>query len=178
MPSAFKLGPFSKETGLINVVIETAKGSRNKYAYDEKVGLLTLRKVLPSGMVFPFDFGAIPGTRGEDGDPLDILVLMEEPVCAPCLVQAHLIGVIEGRQKEKGQTKRNDRLVATASCKNKPAEVESVKKLDPQLLKEIERFFISYNDLSGKEFKVMKYGGPKTALKLVQAGQKKYRAST
>jgi inorganic pyrophosphatase len=175
MKREIKIDAFSDEKGLVNVIVETPKNSRNKYAYDEKTGLISLRKVLPCGMVFPFDFGAIPSTLGEDGDPLDVLVLMEEPVCPPTLVQGHLIGVIEAEQSENGDVERNDRLVAMASWKNKPAETESIKKLDKQVLKEIERFFVSYNALEGKRFKLLGYAGPKTAVKLVKEGEKKYR---
>jgi inorganic pyrophosphatase len=175
MKKEFKISPFAQQKGLLNIIIETPKGSRNKYAYHERSGLLTLRKVLPCGMVFPFDFGAIPSTRGDDGDPLDVLVLMEEPVNPPCMVEAHLIGVIEAEQSAKGKCERNDRLVAMASSDSKPAEIKSVKKLDPQILREIERFFVSYNELEGKKFEILRFAGPKTAVKRVKEGQKKYR---
>ena len=157
------------------MLIETPKGSRNKYAYDENYGLLSLKKVLPSGMAFPFDFGCIPGTRGEDGDPLDVLVLLEETVCSLCVVQASLIGVIEAVQIENGERERNDRLVAMAKYENKPAEFESIKKMDGKTLKEIERFFISYNDLEGRKFKVLDYSGPNAAIKKVKEGAKVYK---
>jgi inorganic pyrophosphatase len=173
MKKAPKMLPFA-EKKLVNVIVETPKGSRNKYAYDEVSGLLTLKKVLPCGMVFPFDFGSIPSTRGDDGDPLDVLVLMEDPVCPLCLVQAHLIGVIVAEQTEKGKSERNDRLVAMATSDNKPSETDSIKKLDSQTLKEIERFFVSYNELDGKKFRILDYVGSKSAVKLVKEGQKRY----
>src|SRR5689334_3107516 len=126
-----KLGPFSKKH-LLNIIVETPKGSRNKYAYDFQRGMLRLKKVLPAGMMFPFDFGAVPGTVGDDADPLDALVLMEESVPPGCLVEAELIGVIEAEQTENGKTQRNDRLVAIASGDKKPSEVKSLKGLDSQ----------------------------------------------
>ncbi len=86
------------ESGDLNVIIETPKGSRNKFKFDEKLGIFTLKHVLPLGAVFPFDFGFIPSTRGEDSDPLDVLVLMDEPAFAGCLVPARLLGVIEAEQ--------------------------------------------------------------------------------
>jgi inorganic pyrophosphatase len=160
--------PFDEKKDLINVIVETPKGSRNKYAFDFEPGMLTLKKALPAGMMFPFDFGCIPGTKADDGDPLDVLVLMEEPVSAPCLVKAHLIGVIEAEQREDGKTERNDRLIAVTDFENQPDEMRSLKKLRPQTLKEIERFFISYNELVGKKFKVLDYRGPDAAVKLVK----------
>ena len=94
------LDTFNDE-GDLNVVIETPKGSRNKYNYDEKLGLFKLGGVLPSGASFPFDFGFVPSTVGGDGDPLDVLVLMDEPAFAGCLVSARLVGVIEAEQTER-----------------------------------------------------------------------------
>ena len=94
------------------VVIETPKGSANKLAYEPRYGTFVLKGVLPAGAVFPFDFGFVPSTRGEDGDPLDILVQMDAPAFPGCIVPSRVIGVIEAEQTEVGQTERNDRLLA------------------------------------------------------------------
>src|SRR6185295_2715875 len=102
------LDAFDEVTGDLNVVVETPKGSRNKFKFDEEHGLYKLSGVLPAGMAFPYDFGFIPSTRGEDGDPVDVLLLMDEPAFAGCLVASRLIGVIEVEQTEKGETMRND----------------------------------------------------------------------
>src|SRR5690242_7742786 len=109
------LGAADPQSGDFNVIIETPKGNRNKFKYDEELDLFMLSGVLPAGAVFPFDFGFIPGTRGGDGDPLDVLVLMDEPSFTGCLVRARLIGVIEAEQTEDGKTARNDRLIAVAA---------------------------------------------------------------
>src|SRR5215210_3886384 len=99
------LKPFTEESDDLNVIIETPKGSRNKFNYDEELGLFKLGGVLPAGAVFPFDFGFVPSTVGGDGDPLDVLVLMDEPAFAGCLVAVQLIGVIEAEQTERdGET--------------------------------------------------------------------------
>src|SRR5262245_61465381 len=90
------------DPGSVRVIIDTPKGSHNKYKFDEDERLFRLDRVLPAGMVFPFDFGYVPGTRGEDGDPLDVMVLMDEAAFVGCLVEARLIGVIEAEQKELG----------------------------------------------------------------------------
>jgi inorganic pyrophosphatase len=86
-------------------------------------------------MVFPFDFGSIPGTVAADGDPLDVLVLMDEPAFVGCLIQARLLGVIEAEQTEAGKTERNDRLIAVASESHTHASLKSLKKLDRKLLR-------------------------------------------
>jgi inorganic pyrophosphatase len=100
---------------VIDVVIETPKGSRNKFKYDVHSRRFKLAKVLPEGMVFPFDFGFVPSTKGADGDPLDVLVLMDEPAFPGCFVECRLVGILEAEQT-KGQRKiRNDRLIAVAN---------------------------------------------------------------
>src|SRR5919199_1807176 len=104
-----------KDDEELNVIIETPKGSRNKFDYDEELGLFKLGGVLPAGASFPFDFGFLPATRGGDGDPLDVLVLMDEPAFAGCLVTVRLLGVIEAEQTEGDATTRNDRLIAVAA---------------------------------------------------------------
>src|ERR1700694_401208 len=101
----------------VQVIIETPKGSRNKYAWDPKQRVFTLKKVLPEGMVFPHDFGFIPSTRGQDGDPIDVLVLMDQPAFTGCLVPSRLGGVFEGEQTEDGKTERNDRLLAVGRAR-------------------------------------------------------------
>jgi inorganic pyrophosphatase len=104
---------WDSESGCLNVIIETPKASRSKFEYDSKEGLVDLGKVLPKGMSFPCDFGFVPSTRGEDGDPLDVLVVMDEPAFTGCRVRCRLIGVTEEEQTNRpGETVRNDRLVA------------------------------------------------------------------
>src|SRR3954465_7884573 len=104
---------YSKDKSYVNVIIETPYKSRNKFDYDKETGLFRLRKVIPTGMEFPCDMGFIPGTKGEDGDPLDALLLMDELTYPGCLVECRLLGVITAEQSEPGKpTKRNDRFMA------------------------------------------------------------------
>ena len=164
--------------GELNVIIETPKGSRNKYNYDEKLGLFKLGGVLPSGASFPFDFGFVPSTVGGDGDPLDVLVLMDEPAFAGCLVRTRLVGVIEAEQTERdGETTRNDRLIGVAADSRLHTRVRTLESLGPTLLEEIEHFFVSYNQVKGKEFKPLTRSGPERARELVEEGMKKFRRS-
>jgi inorganic pyrophosphatase len=168
-----KLKPFDRQSGNLNVVIDTPKGSRNKYAYDFKIKAYKLKAVLPHGSVFPFDFGSIPGTIAADGDPLDVLVLMDEPAFIGCLIEARLLGVIEAIQTEHGESERNDRLIAVAAESHTNAGLKSLKKLDSKLLGEIEHFFVSYNDARGKKFKPIGRKGPSTAKRLIEKQTKK-----
>src|SRR2546423_588389 len=114
MKNPIKRLPAFVNDDCVNVVIETPKGSRVKYSYDPKSGMFALTRALPEGMMFPFNFGFIPGTEAEDGDPLDILIYNEEPLMGGCLIQAELVAAIEAEQVEEGEKTRNDRLIGRA----------------------------------------------------------------
>jgi len=167
------LDAFDAESGELNIVIETPKGSRNKYTYDEKRGIFKLGGVLPLGAVFPFDFGYVPATTGGDGDPLDVLVLMDEPAFPGCLVPGRLIGVIEANQTEDGETTRNDRLIAVATDARNHSGVRALGDLNSNVCDEIEHFFVSYNESKQKRFEVLGRFGPDRAEKVVKSGIRK-----
>ena len=159
-------------SGRVNVVVDTPKGSRNKYKFDEQHGQWRLSKVLPQGMSFPYDFGFIPSTRGEDGDPVDVLLLADEPSFPGCVVLARLIGVLEAEQTEGGQTIRNDRLVAVVETPYNPAEYRSLNEVSQQRLDEVEHFFVSYNQLEGRQFKPLaRQGADRAQERLNEATQ-------
>lgn len=159
----------------LRVVIETPKGSRNKYKYDPECDCMELSTVLPEGMTFPYDFGFIPSTIGDDGDPLDVLILMEAPVVPGCVVRARAIGVIQARQKEKGgRWTRNDRLLAVATHAQTHQAVKHLSDLRPHLLDEIKAFFIDYNKLRNRKFKPEGDAGPHKARTLIDDGIKTF----
>jgi inorganic pyrophosphatase len=172
------LDAFDPSTGDLNVIIDTPKGSRNKFKYDEKLGLFKLSKILPAGAVFPFDFGFVPSTKAGDGDPLDVLILMDQSVFAGCLVPSRLIGVIEAEQVEDEETARNDRLIAVASDSNNLRGVRSLGRLSANLLDEIEHFFISYNEMENKQFEPQQRSGPQKAKRLVEGAIKGFQGKT
>lgn len=153
---------------LVVVVIETPKGSRNKYAFDPEEGIFTLKMVLPAGMAFPYDFGFVPSTRAGDGDPLDVLVLMDEPAFPGCRMSGRLIGVIEGEQEDEGKIERNDRLVAVDICNHSFNRVKHIDDLGKKFERELEEFFVNYHRLSGKKFRVLGLKGPAHARKVVK----------
>jgi len=101
----------AKRSALIRVIIETPKGSRNKYAFDAKQRIFQLKKVLPAGMAFPYDFGFIPSTIADDGDPVDVLVLMDEPAFPGCLLGCRPIGIIEGEQARRNSASETTELL-------------------------------------------------------------------
>jgi inorganic pyrophosphatase len=171
-----RMRPFSPKSEYVNVIIETPKGSRTKFKYDEESGLFMFDKRLPIGQSFPFDFGFLPSTKGGDGDPLDVLVLMEEPTFVGCLVHAKLLGVIEAEQTEKGQTERNDRLIAVPieATSGKPS-AGAPEHLEPGLARNITNFFVAYNKLQGRRFRTLRCAGPVRADALIRTGMSNYR---
>jgi inorganic pyrophosphatase len=163
----------------VQVVVETPKGSRNKYAFDRNQRVFTLTKVLPAGMAFPYDFGFVPSTKAEDGDPVDVLVLMDEPAFAGCVLTCRLIGIIEGEQsegKKNGKKKiRNDRLVAVEQGNHSYAAIHHIDDLGTPFVRELEAFFVNYHDLDGKQFTVIDVRGPREARRRLREGRAKRR---
>jgi inorganic pyrophosphatase len=158
------------KAGTCRIIIDTPKGSRNKFAYDAEAQAFQLRGLLPEGLSFPFDFGFIPSTLGEDGDPLDIMVFMDAPAHVGCLIDVRLIGIINAKQTEKGKTFKNDRLLGVAVHSYQHEGLSSVDDLNKTVLDQVEAFFVSYNEQRGKRFTVQRTAGPKQALKFLKAG--------
>lgn len=165
--------PFIEGTHNINAIVETPKGSRNKYAYDEKTDIVKLKKALPAGMIFPFDFGFIPSTIAEDGDPMDILVLTDAPTFPGCLVEAKVLGIIKVEQEKKGEKVRNDRVIAVQLDSRLYSSADSIDDLPDGLVKEIINFFASYNNVSEDVFNPLGNDGPGIAIELIRNSIKK-----
>ena len=167
-PSTFPC--FMEDGKSINVVIETPKGSRNKFAFDETRKIFQLKKVLPVGMAFPYDFGFAPSTKAEDGDPTDVLVLMDEPAFPGCLLHCRVIGIIEGKEGRKKDKVRNDRIVAVEQGNHSFAEVDHIRDLGKKFMRELEQFFVDYHALSGKKYRILNVKGPTKARKRLEDG--------
>ena len=168
-PSGFSAFDGDDETK-IHVIVETPKGSRNKYAFDAELKIYQLKKVLPVGMAFPYDFGFVPSTLAEDGDPVDVLVLMDEPAFPGCLLKCKVIGVIEGEQCKKGHKERNDRIVAVEQANHSFADVDRVRDLGKKFVRELEEFFVNYHALSGEKYRILDVKGPSKARRRIHDG--------
>jgi inorganic pyrophosphatase len=164
-------------TGDVTVVVETPKGSHNKYRYDAECRALRLSAVLAEGLSFPYDFGFVPSTLGEDGDPLDVLLFLDHGVPPGTVSTARLIGVLEVRQRSQGETKwkRNDRFFAVATHAHDHQHLRTLSDLRAHLLDEVEAFFTHYAGLNGKTLEVLARKGPRRAERLLEAGHKLYR---
>jgi inorganic pyrophosphatase len=161
----------------MHVIIETPKGSRNKYAFDVKRKLFVLKKVLPVGMAFPYDFGFVPSTKAEDGDPFDVLVLMDEPAFPGCLLTCRAVGIIEGEQTAKKKAERNDRIIAVECANHAYMQIAHVDDLGKRFLRELEEFFVNYHELSGTSYGILDVKGPRAARRRLEGSIRKVRAA-
>ena len=145
-------------------IIETPKGRRSKFDYDVDLKAFRLKKLLPEGLSFPLDFGFIPSTLCDDGDPLDIMVLADEPLSVGVILDVRLIGVINAEEKEKGRTERNDRVLAVAAISRLYEAVRTPEDLPKDFIDDLTAFWVQKAHLEGVEFKPLGVGGPADAI--------------
>jgi inorganic pyrophosphatase len=156
---------------LFYCVVEVPRGSKNKYELDKATGMLRLDRVLYSAVHYPANYGFLPQTYCEDGDPLDALVLMQEPVVPLCLVRARPIGVITMRD-EKG---RDDKIIAVAVDDPEFSHYTAVEQLPPHRQRELRQFLLDYKTLEGKEVDVDEVRGVAEAGRVISDAIRLYR---
>jgi inorganic pyrophosphatase len=141
----------------ITVIVETPKGQGLKFDFDPLLGCMKLNKIMPAGLVFPFDFGYIPGTTGGDGDPIDVLIISEIPTFPGCGIDCRIIGGIKANQQERdGAKMRNDRIIAIPEVSVQYAGVKTLNELPSSLMEQVITFFKNYNAQAGKIFSLVK----------------------
>jgi inorganic pyrophosphatase len=153
------------------VVVEIPKGSKVKYELDKRTGLLFLDRVLHSAVHYPANYGFLPQTYCDDGDPLDALVLGQEPVVPLCILRARAIGVLTMRD-EKGQ---DDKIIAVHVDDPEYAHYQDIAGLPPHRLRELERFFLDYKVLENKVVNVQNLRGRAEAEGVIRAAVRLYR---
>jgi len=154
----------------VRVVIDTPKGNRNKYKWDEGLGLFRLTKILPPGFAFPWNYGFLPKTRSEDGDPLDAIVLMEDPAFCGCVIEGRVRAIL--RMKSDG--KRNDRIIVSPAGEHEDRIY--VSKIPDRIFREIGVFFAGYHRLRGEVTKTTGRGGARAAMTEIRKAMNKYEA--
>ncbi|MFN8579585.1 MAG: inorganic diphosphatase [Gemmatimonadaceae bacterium] len=154
----------------VTAIIEIPRGSRNKYELDKKSGLLKLDRVLYSAVHYPSDYGFIPRTLHEDGDPLDILVRINEPTFPGCQVSARPIGVL--KMLDRGEP--DDKILAVPSRDPFHEEYFDIADIPEHLLKEIEHFFLIYKDLEGKRMQIKGWEKSDVAMRVIQESMTRY----
>jgi len=156
----------------IDVIVETPKGSKYKYRFDEEEKRFRVKKILPTGLAFPYDFGFLPGTKGDDGDPLDILIISEDSFVPGSIVECQIIGAIKAKQISDEETVRNDRIIGVPVMTMEKDEEVALEDFSKHKLTEIENFFIYYNKMEKKEFKPLGILSAKETWKIVKQGEK------
>lgn len=149
--------------GLVNGIIEIPKDSRAKYELDKDTGFLKLDRVLFSSMYYPANYGFIPQTYCDDGDPLDILILSQITIVPLCIVPAMVIGIM--RMLDGGKT--DDKILAVAKNDMSVNHIKDISQLPPHLLKELKNFFEDYKKLENKSVAVEDFQNSKVARAIV-----------
>jgi len=178
MPVAkpLELSCFTDGGKCVQVIVETPKGSPSKLKYNPKTGVFAVHRILPLGTTFPFDFGFVPSTLADDGDPLDVLLLMDQPTPVGCAVPARVLGVVRVMQRKKQRKLRNDRLIAVAGSSVRHADAPPAGRLDKSVLRDVERFFVSYHEAYGDEYECLGYQGAEAADKILRRAMRRFRA--
>ena len=168
--------PTRDDEGAWLAVIEASQGTRHKLKYEPAWNAFVLNGVLPVGLAFPYDFGFLPSTLGDDGDPLDVLVLADEALPPGSVVPCRVVGVIEAEQHDAGAKdgKRNDRLLAVAVKSHRHGDCRKIKDLPAKVLDEIEQFFVAFNASKGGSFRPLARRGVEAATKLVEQGERRF----
>jgi inorganic pyrophosphatase len=157
-----------KKQKTVTALIECPKGYNQKFDYEPQEKRFKLSKILPAGLVFPFDFGMLPGTKGEDGDPLDIIVISESATFPGCLVECRIIGALKAEQTERdGDTVRNDRFIGVPQVSQMFANIQTLEQLPEGIVNQLEAFFKNYNEQAGKQFRVTEKLSSMQAAKLL-----------
>jgi inorganic pyrophosphatase len=178
-PDTLESLPTRNEEGAWLAVIEATQGTRHKLKYKAEWKAFVLSGVLPLGLSFPYDFGFLPSTLGDDGDPLDVLVLADEAVPPGTVVPCRVVGVIEAEQQDDGgPAKRNDRVLAVAQQSHRYGECRELRDIAANVLAEIEHFFVVYNAQKGRRFRPLARRGAAAATRLVQGGQRRFATAS
>ena len=167
MPNFTNLPPFS-EDGDVHVVVETPRGSRAKFAYDPKLEAFILSKSLLTGLTYPHDWGFVPSTKADDGDPLDIMVIHDAATFPGIVLTCRIIGILQIQQKSKEKSERNDRLFAVPRRSHSEQGLRDVRDLSKSMRDELAKFFIATDELEDKKLDILGWKGPKIAMKAIK----------
>lgn len=163
--------PAQPEPGIVNVLVEIAGGSRNKYEFNKDMNAFALDRVLYSAVNYPYDYGFVPNTLADDGDPLDGLVMMDEPTFPGCIIAARPIGMLE--MIDSGD--RDEKILCVPAADPRYAEVKSLKEVAPHRLEEIAEFFRTYKNLEKKTTEILGWRDVDAVQPLVEKCIKAYK---
>jgi inorganic pyrophosphatase len=156
--------PAQPKPGLLNVLIEIPAGSKNKYEFDKDMNAFALDRVLYASVVYPFDYGFIPNTLADDGDPLDGLVIMDQPTFPGCVIAARPVGMME--MIDGGD--RDEKILCVPDKDPRYAHVKSLKDIPQHRLDEIAEFFQTYKNLEKKSVEILGWKDVDAVMPLVE----------
>lgn len=165
--------PYDEHRNL-RVVVETPRGSSVKLKYDDKLGYFSMARILPLGVIYPYDFGFVPQTLAQDGDPIDVLVLLEATTYPGIVVSCRLLGALQ--IEERGMRGRpNHRLVALPARPGRKEDIRDLSGLNDRVQRELERFFLMATAFTAKDPQIRGWVGPEAAGEMVQKAIHRYR---
>jgi inorganic pyrophosphatase len=170
MSTLYELDPGPECPELVRMIVEIPKNSANKYEYDGNLGVFRLDRALYSPMHYPGDYGFIPGTLASDGDPMDVLVMVEEPSFPGCLIEVRPVGILNMiDQQEKDQ-----KILAVPNRNPRYDEIHTIDQIFPHVRREIEHFFTIYKELEGRVTHTQGWDGPREARRAIVESRNAY----
>jgi inorganic pyrophosphatase len=168
--SLYDLDPGPECPEIVRMIVEIPKNSANKYEYDKETGVFRLDRALYSPMHYPGDYGFVPGTLAEDGDPVDVLVLVEEPSFSGCMIAVRPLGMLDMLD----QNEPDQKLLAVPNRNPRFDVWHTTDDVLPHMLREIEHFFTIYKELEGKKTEIRGWRGVAEAKSAVRVGRERY----
>lgn len=168
MTNYLALPTWADSRGQVHAVVETPRGSRAKLEFDPKLGVFTLAKPLLAGLTYPYDWGFIPSTKAEDGDPLDVLIIHDAATYPGLVLTCTPIGVLEVIQSSKGKKERNDRVFVVPDRSPFEGDLQDIRRLPQRAIEELEKFFEATNALESKTLEFLGWRGPAKAIKTIK----------
>ena len=179
MANLHKLPTWNDEGQLV-CVVESPRGAKAKFKYDPELKVFTLNRTLILGVVYPYDWGFIPSTMAEDGDPLDVMIFHDVPTFPGVVMACDAIGALLVTQKKSNGgvgREANHRIFAIPAGSEREHEHSDARELAKRVRKELEKFFVAAGALANKELEIVDWVGPDEAVDLVKEGQKKWKQS-
>ena len=167
MTNFFKLPTWS-DASHVFAVVETPRGSICKLDYDPKLKVFSLAKPLMAGLAYPYDWGFIPSTKAEDGDPLDVLVIHDAQTYPGVVMRCRPVGILEVEQTTKRKKKRNDRIFAVPDRSPLETDLKDIRHLPSRAHEELEQFFQATDALQDKELEFLGWHGPEHAIETIK----------
>jgi inorganic pyrophosphatase len=164
------LDPGREAPELVRMIVEIPKGSVNKYEYDGELGLFRLDRSLYSPVHYPGDYGFIPGTLAEDGDPLDVLTLVSEPSFTGCMIEVRPVGMLNMVDRDE----QDQKVIAVPTRNPRYDQIHTMDQVFAHVRRELEHFFSIYKELEGKVTVAQGWGGPREARKTILESRERY----